>query len=1042
MLIIKSVLGKLSSGYLCSVLVAVAVLLAVTGEDAQCRQRVGQIESESPQDVTISGKVLDASGQPVIGASLIQQGTNNGTITDINGGFLIKVPAGAILDVSCIGYKDQSIAAADGMVIIMKEDSELLSEVVVVGYGTQRKVDMTGAVSMVNVDEKLSGRSLSNVSSSLSGMIPGLQVTQTSSMAGNDNAQLLVRGLGTVNDASPLVVIDGMPDRDINRINLADVESISVLKDAASASIYGARAANGVILVTTKSGKSGKTSVSANASYAVTVPSKFYNFMDDYPRALTLMQRRQQVNMLRSATAFKDGTIDQWMALGMIDPIRYPNTDWAKVLLRNGKLQDYSVSATGGTDVAKFYASIGFMDNQGLQINNDFQRYNFSLSIDYKVFPKVRVGSKIDGNWSTYYYSGMKDGLSDNDLTNTGGALLMGAIAGMTPYYDGHYGGSMAYGENPDVYNPYASFILLRPKTSTQQFNGNAYISWDVFKGFTVKTQYFLNYSNSFKKTARIPSGDRWNFQTNSSAGNAQFPVGTSVARDDLGTSYKTQFNFQINYSTTIAENHKISAMAVYSEEYWHTRNDMASRNDRLHPSLTDINAALTNIISNSGSSSSEGLISYIGRIDYNAYDRYLLQANCRVDGSSKFAKGHRYGVFPSIALGWRFTQEPFLKDKLPRWFNSGKLRASYGSMGNNSGVGRYEQQETYSVLNYMAEEVVKGFSYNKMINKELSWETTRTLNLGLDLALFDSRLIAELDFYNKLTVGMNRPSDLSLILSGSYNVPRKNIGDLQNRGVELDLTWKDDIGDFEYSVNINGSYNKTRLKSWNEYLSRGSIFIDMPYRFLYTYEAVGIAQTWEDIANNTPQGRSPGDVLLKDLNGDGLIDSKDQKAYPNIQRDRPTTNFGITLNASWKGFDFMALFNGALGRKDYWANDFNSTSFSTIQYAPQWEHWTNVWSVENRDGDWARLGTNSNRASTYWLYDWSFLRLRNVQFGYNFPARLIKHVSLSGLRLYFTAENLFTLTKYPGLDPEKTSAVRDAYPITRSYAFGLNITF
>lgn len=1005
------------------------------------------VSSNNQAGRKIKGIIKDQTGEPVIGANVVVKGLNGtGTITDINGQYSLEVPLDAVLIVSYIGYTSVEIPVKGQAVVnvTLQEDSQALEEVVVVGYGTQKKVNLTGAVAAVNVDEKITSRSLANVSTGLSGLVPGLQVSQTTSMAGKDGASLMIRGMGTVNNSSPLVVVDGMPDVDINRINMADVESISVLKDAASSSIYGSRAANGVILITTRTGQKGKTSINFNASYAVEKPSRSYDFLDDYPRALTLHQYRAASGTKRESYNFKDGTIDQWMALGMIDPLRYPNTDWFDTFMRNGSLQNYTLSATGGNDKSNFYISIGVMDKEGVQINNDYTRYNTRFNYDYNMFKNVKVGARFDGNWSDYTYSGYTDGITNNDTSDSGGGDMQYAIAGVTPYdpVTGRYGGVMAYGEDIQAFNPYAFFNSRIPKQTRQQVNGSLYIDWNVFSGLTAHLDYALSYNNYFQKRADMPTGAAYDFQKDTNIGRYYVGNDAGVSNDNT-TDYKTQLNARMNYARTIAKHHDISALFVYSEEYWHTRSTGASRNDRIHPSTGEINSALTNVQGTSGSSASEGLRSYIGRINYNAYERYLLEFNFRVDGSSKFAKGNQYGFFPSVAIGWRFTEEGFLKKYLSSWLSSGKFRASYGSTGNNSGVGRFEQLETLSVMNYMASDVVKGFVNKKMINKNLSWEVSTVLNLGLDLGFLDNRLRAEVDYYSRLTTGMNRPSEMSIHLTGAYTAPRANIGDLQNQGVELNLTWRDKVGKVDYSVNLNGAFNRTTLKEWNEFLGRGWVFLDMPYHYLYTYESDGIAQTWEDVYNHTPQGIAPGDVIRKDLNGDGIIDGKDRKAYPNIQRDRPTTTFGITLNAAWNGFDISALFNGGLGRKDYWITDFNNTAFADRRYASTWDHWTQPWSLENRNGEWARLGSSSSRSdNAFWLYNMSYIRLKNVQLGYNVPSKLLSRISMSNLRIYLSGENLFTLTKYPGLDPEKANSARDLYPINRSFSLGVNVSF
>ncbi|WP_262249720.1 SusC/RagA family TonB-linked outer membrane protein [Parapedobacter soli] len=999
----------------------------------------------SQQQRQITGIITDVQGAPIIGANIVEVGTANGTTTDSDGRFSLRIGGNASIKVSYTGYLVQEINT-DGRTsfnITLIEDNQALDEVVVVGYGTQKKVNLTGSVASVTIDEKITSRSLTNVSSGLQGLVPGLQVAQTTSMAGRDGASLIIRGLGTVNNASPLVVVDGMPDVDINRINFADIESISVLKDAASASIYGSRAANGVILVTTRTGKGAeRTQINFNSSLSVERPTRSYEFMADYPRALTIHQYRAASGTLRDQYIFKDGTIDQWLALGMIDPLRYPNTDWFDTFMRDGSVQNYNVSASGGGERSNFYISVGSLDNKGIQMHNDYSRYNTRFNFDYDISKLFTVGARFDGNWSEFTYSGYADGLTNNDTSDSGGGDMQYAIAGVLPYdpVSGRYGGAMAYGEDLQAYNPYAYFNSRRPHQTEQQVNGNMYIDFTPFKGFTAHLDYSLSYNNYFQKRADMPTGAAYNFQTDSDLGRNYVADNTSVS-DNNTTSYKTQLNARLNYQTTIAENHNINALFVYSEEYWHTRSTGASRNDRLHPSITEINGALTNVISNSGSSASEGLRSYIGRLNYDAYDKYLFEFNFRVDGSSKFAEGSRYGFFPSVAVGWRFTEEAFLAPVLDSWMSNGKIRASYGTTGNNSGVGRFEQLETLTAMNYMADDVVKGFVNRKMINKDLSWEESRVLNIGLDMGFVNNRLTTELDYYDRLTSGMNRPSEMSMLLTGAYTAPRRNIGDLRNRGMELNLTWNDKIGMVNYSVGVNGAHNRTRLEEWNEFLGRGWVFIDMPYHFLYAYQDAGMAQTWEDIYSHTPQGLSPGDVIREDLNGDGIIDGKDRKAYPDIQRDRPTTTFGLTLAAAWKGFDLSALFNGATGRKDFWVTDFNNTSMGDRRYASTWDHWNNPWSLENRDTDWPRLGTSTNRSdNSFYLYDLSYLRLKNLQLGYKLPSTLLSRIHVSSLRFYVSAENLFTLTAYPGLDPEKERSARDLYPINRSYSAGLSL--
>ena len=1008
----------------------------------------------------VTGKVTDDKGTVLSGVSVQLKGKSTGSSTNSEGKFTVGVPGGkGTLVFSYIGFTNQEVEINGRTAVDVKlvpDESTALSDVVVVGYGKQKKVNLVGSVSTVNVDEKMTSRSLPNISTGLSGLVPGLSATQSSGMAGNNGAALTIRGLGTVNNAGPLIVVDGMPDIDINRININDIETISVLKDAASASVYGSRAANGVILITTRSGKGQKkTSLNFNTNTAFTVPSKSYSFMADYPRALTLHQRRAAVNTLPQNQQFKNGTVDQWMALGMIDPVRYPNTDWWDVIMRTGTFQNYNLSASGSSESSNFFASIGLKDEKGLQVNNDYKQYNARFNFDYKLKTNMNLGVRFNGNWSTYSYA-LAEGFTDPDPTNTAGTDMQYAIAGILPYdpVTGYYGGVMAYGEDPQAYNPYTLYQNSLTNENRQEANTQMFYDWTPIKGLTARVDYALNYYNQFRKRADMPN-QAYNFQT--AAFGSRTYVGTNAGvSNDTRTGYKTLLTGRLNYQHNFGGNHDVSALLVYSEEYWYDRYQFSSRNDRLYPSLSEVDAALTDIQSTGGNTSTEGLRSYIGRVNYTAFGKYLLEGNFRVDGSSKFLAGSKYGFFPSVALGWRFTEENFLRSFTDKYLSSGKLRASYGSLGNNSGVGRYEQQETVAANNYViANSIQRGFVNTKMINQFLTWETTSVFNVGLDLAFLNNRLTATLDYYDRLTTGMNRPSQFSLLLSGAYNPPpRTNIGNMRNRGIEGDFSWRDKVGQFNYGVSVNASYNATTLEKWNEFIGRGStsgpvnlpnqIFLNMPYGFVYTYVDKGIAQTWQDVYNATPQGAQPGDLLKEDLNGDGRITGDDRKAYKNTQANRPTTFYALNANISWKGIDLSVLFQGSSGRKDYWINAFNNMNFGTQRYASTWDHWNDTWSVESRGASWPRLGgIGANRdETTFWLDNMSYLRFKNVQLGYALPLKLLRRAGINNLRIVGSVENLATLSSFRGLDPEKQADDNNMYPINKSYSIGINLGF
>ncbi len=999
---------------------------------------------------TVNGTVTGADNTPLAGVSVTLKGGTAGASTNAEGKYSVTVPdLKGTLIFSFIGYStlEMAINGRGTVNVNLTETSNQLNDVVVVGYGRQKKVNLVGSVSTVNVDEKLTNRAVPNISSGLTGLVPGLSAVQNSGMAGNNRASLVIRGLGTVNGGSgPLIVVDGMPDVDINRINVNDIETISVLKDATSASVYGSRAANGVILITTRTGKGQrKTSLNYTGNMSLTAPTRGMDFMDDYARGLTLHQRRAAVSTLQGNQLFKNGTIDQWMALSMIDPVRYPNTDWWDVIMQNGSYQNHNVSASGGNESSNFFASVGVKDENGLQINNSYRQYNARFNFDAKVKDNMNVGFKFNGNWSDYKYA-LAEGFTDPDPANTAGNDMQYAIAGILPYdpKTGYFGGVMAYGEDPQAYNPYTLYINNLNSTNRQEATANLYYDWSPIKGLTARVDYNLNYYNQFRFGTPTPN-QAYNFQTNSFGSRVYVGANAGIS-NFTNTGYKTLFNARTTYNTKIGENHDLTGLFVYSEEFWKDRFQGASRNDRLYPTLSEVDAALTDIQSTGGNSSVEGLRSYIGRLNYVGYNKYLLEANFRIDGSSKFLEGSRYGFFPSVAVGWRFTEEDFINKFTGSFLSSGKFRASYGSLGNNSGVDRYEQQETLNTLLYVINGgVQRGFVNNKMINRFLSWETTTVFNAGLDLAFFNNRLTTAIDYYDRLTTGMNRPSQFSILLTGAYSpAPRVNIGDLRNRGAEIDVNWRDRAGKIQYGVGVNASYNRNNLEKWNQFLGRGTTFIGMPYHYVYSYIDRGIAQTWQDVYNAVPQGAQPGDILREDLNGDGRITSDDQKAFRNQQEDRPSTNFALNGSLAYKGFDLVVLIQGAAGRKDYWINNFNNTNFGTQRYASTYNHLYLPWSWENRDGEWPRLGgSGNNRASTtFWLDDMSYLRVKNVQLGYTIPPKLLKRFGVTNLRLVGSAENLATLTKFRGLDPEGQGNSNSLYPINKSYSIAINLAF
>lgn len=996
-------------------------------------------------EIVVTGTVTDATdGEPLIGVSVKIKGKASGVSTDIDGHYQIKADGDATLQFSYVGYRTETvkISGRTNIDVQLNTEATTLDQVVVVGYGTQKKVNLTGSVAAVNVDKDLTSRSVPNVSSALSGLIPGLSVTQSTGMAGNNDAELLIRGMGTINDASPLIVVDDMPDVDINRLNINDIESISVLKDATASSVYGSRAANGVILIKTKSGSKDKpTQISFSGSFGWQNATRAYDLLSDYAQVMHLSQMRSLTDpgLNGPQQNYKEGTIDQWLALGMIDEVKYPNTDWFDYIMRTGTIQNYNVAAQGGGEKVNFFASIGYVNQKGLQINNDYDRFNARMNFEYWVHPKLKMGMRMDGSWSNYAYC-QSNGFNGEDNR------IGEAVAGIYPYdpVTGRYGGPMAYGEFPSAFNPLCVYENSVKRENRQELNGQAFLEWNAFKGFTARIDYALRYYNQYYKDAPIPV-QSFDFQRDEYR--ELWYIQPSVGVTDRNNNgYKTLWNFRLNYDRVFAKIHDLKLMAIYSEEFWFSRSNTTARTNRIHPSITEVNGALTTQQTTSGTSSRTGLRSFIGRASYMLMNRYLAEFNFRVDGSSKFLPGHQYGFFPSGSIGWRISEEPWMQRITGTWLNNLKLRASYGGLGNNSGVSAYQQREILSQNNYMFDgSIASGFVYQKMLNQALTWEKTNVFNLGLDVATFNGRLTAELDYYDRLTTGMLQNSQMSIHLTGAYEAPKANLGNLRNRGFEVNITWRDRIGDFTYSVNGNVSYNRMNLEKWGEFLDKGNIFLNMPYHFLWYMPAnTYLAQTFQEIYGYVDQGAMPGDIIRLDTNGDGVLDTNDRIADPNRLTDAPTTNFAVKANAEWRGFDFSMLWQGGAGRAGFWMNRYNSSIFAVNGYTPTVDHLTKPWSWENRDGEWARLGGNATNATENYFHvrNMDYFRLKNIQLGYTVPRNVTTKFWVQNLRVYFSADNLLTLTKYEGLDPEKAANSGDLYPTTRTYTVGVNLSF
>ena len=1042
------------------------------------------IGSVTAQNARITGTVKDNTGEAVIGANIKVKDSTGGTITDIDGHFNIEASSNATLVVSFIGYITQEVPlkGRTNVVVTLSEDSQTLDEVVVVGYGTQKKVNLTGSVAAVKVDEKIASRSITNVSSSLSGLVPGLVVSQTTGFAGGDGASLKVRGLGSINNSDPLIVVDGMPDVDINRINMNDIESISVLKDAASSAVYGSRAANGVILITTKGGsKEAKSKVTYNGSYALSSPVEFYDYLADYSRALTMQMRSAATG--NKSTSFQQGTVEQWMAMGLVDPILFPNTDQYDEMFRTGAIMNHTVSASGGNDKINFYTSLGIMDQEGLQIHNDYSRYNMRLNVDYKVRDNVKIGIRTDGSWSE------RQTPRGAGLETAGLKYVISGILNKHPE-TGEYGGAMAYGESASAGNAVAEYEAYRTNTSRKEFNGNAYLEWEPLKDLKLNVSYALRYYNQFSKSIQNVV-NQMNFQTNSIA--RTMPDTGDIISNSNNEGHKTLFQGRITYEKEIFKGHHISAMFNAAEEYWFQRNMGAGRKNRLHNSLEELDAASKEVQTNDGKSESEGLRSFIGRVNYTLFDKYLFEFNFRSDGSSKFRGDNRFGYFPSGSLAWGFMEEDFMKP-LKSVVSSGKLRASWGLTGNNR-VGEYDTYALYQILKDKVGDFISigslpsgvypfensltsvGTVPTSLRNRKLKWETTEQWNLGLDLGFLDERIGLTVDWYRKTTRDLLL--NTALPTSSGYFSAMKNVGKVRNQGIEFTLnTTNIKNRHFSWTTNFNIAFNKNKVlelaenqssllsaakfdqnyNSQYSYIAKVGYPMGMMYGFIYEgtykyedFDKVGDTYT---LKRNVPYFSSesntqPGMPKYADLNGDGIIDDNDRTMIGN---GMPKHTGGFTNNFEYKGFDLSIFFQWSYGNDVLNANRLFFENSNKTRDLNQYASYADRWTPENPESNIPRAtDSGSNKVfSTRIIEDGSFLRLKTVSLGYTLPKQLTKKWKIDNARVFVAGQNLWTCTGYSGYDPEVS--IREgaltpgldfsAYPRAYSISFGINLGF
>ena len=1031
------------------------------------------------QNIQIKGTVVSGTdNEPLPGVNVVVKGnTSTGTITDFNGTFTLSAPADAILSISYIGFKSQEIAVKGhkDIKIVLQEDSETLDEVVVVGYGVQKKSVVTASIAKVSADD-LASTAPVRMDNALKGLASGVTVTSSSGQPGAA-AQIRVRGVGTIRTengaADPLYIVDGMPlEGGLDYLNPNDIASIEVLKDAASGAVYGARAANGVILVTTKTGKIGKTKVTYDFSYGWQ----------------SAWKKRDVLNASEYALMINEGAINAGIAPKFSDPYSYgQGTNWQdEVFNNNAPMMNHQVSVSGASEKVNYLFSLGFYTQDGI-VGGNFDRSNYERltlrsNTQYTLFDESKERNwlnslKVTSNLS---YARIKStNFDDNSTWGTplGSALALspilnvydeteeaikaqfdkhGTTAEYTPVYDPRNGKLFSIpGEFGEMSNPIAKLSLPGDKHWSHKFVANFSAELQLWDNLKFKTSYGADLSfwgyDSYRPLYYLRSGES---STQSSA----------YSRKEDGTVW--QLENVLMYDKSI-DKHSFSVLLGQSAKKSSGSYLYGSRNNITNYSRPYIDAS-TGLAANAdrdaaGAPSVDAtLASIFARASYNYDERYMLQVTVRRDGSSRFGPNNHYAVFPSFSLGWNLTNEKFM-NKRPNWLTTTKIRLSWGKNGNEN-IGNFKYTVLTSPGNNaifgLSENVINGVKASGLANPDLKWEESEQLDFGLDFGFFNNALTFTADYYKKKTNGMLMEMNIPFYVGEAK--PIGNVGKMENSGIELEAAYKFRVSDWNFRVSANASYLKNKLieygneSGWenlDSFQGTGDISRaenGKPFPFFYGYKTAGIFQNTDEVkAYKNDKGELlqptavPGDVRFVDVDGNGIIDANDRT---DIGKGMPDWTFGFNLGVSWKNFDLNMMWQGTAGNDIYDATRRTDIATSNL---PSWM--LNRWTGEGTSNRIPRFvqGDNVNwQSSDLYVYDGSYLRLKNIQLGYTLPAALTQKVFISSLRFYVAAENLFTFTKYHGFDPEISSGGTSlgidygVYPQARVWTIGASLSF
>lgn len=986
------------------------------------------------QAKTVTGTVTDVSGEPIIGANIRIKGTTTGTITDIDGNFSIEAEPQSVIEVSYIGYLTQETVINNQKSIrfLLKEDTKTLDEVVVIGYGVQKKADLTGSVANINT-EKLNTQSNANIGQALQGKIAGVDIVSQGGAPGS-GTRIMVRGIGTLNNASPLYIVDGMYMNSIDHINPNDIASIDVLKDASSAAIYGSRAANGVIIVTTKEGSNteGKPIIDLSVNLGISTASKFLDMLDAKGWAEVTTIARQAIGK---------------PALDMAtDLANKPDNDWQDIMFRPALMQNYNLAVKGGGKYSTYYTGLGYFNQDGIVKGTNYQRYNIQSKNDYKrgIFS---AGTNLIISFS-------HDKPLHQELRGGMIGTILQSVPTLEKYDDtreGGYGGT--YGDVVNIPHPLAIIddnIMDRYNENVKIF-ANLYAQIELFKGLKYKLNLTPDFS--FERYKNYLNKYDFGLATNSIT---QLTERQRRRRNILVENLLT-------FDRTFGE-HKISALAGYTYQDSRFRHIQAY-GEGLPQGLEEIDAATTNR-SNEGNSWRSVLTSILGRVFYSYQNKYLFTATIRRDGSSKFGKNNRYGYFPSFSLGWNVAEEKFMENV--HWLDQLKLRGGYGVLGNQE-IDNYQYSSTITTgINYPDGNggLLQGAFPKNFANPDIKWEETAMTNVGIDFMAFNNRLSLTADYYVKNTkdILLTVPIPIS---SGGANDPIRNAGKIRNNGFEFNLGWMDQPNpDISYGINLIGSFNKNKViamgsesgsikgSSTNQNITTSETKAGYPIGGYWLISTAGYFNSQEEVDAYAKDGKKiqpaaePGDIKFVDANNDGVINDDDR-----VFQGSPFPDFTFALNGNmrYKNFDLSIGLQGVLGNKIY--NATRQTLEDVTKGSNFLASCLDYWTPENKNASHPRLtwddpNRNTRAESDRYLENGSYLRLRSVQLGYTFPQTWFKG-AIQHARVYINAENLFTITSYSGYSPDVNADNANyrgfdnfIYPTNRTFMLGLNVTF